>query len=548
MKPGIKTQPIESLVKKFINGRYIAIYVIALMMLAAFSIASCQISQPEFAQQEINRRVSEYNHEGIDQSSPLTYYLSRCYVMSEGKMGQLAKISTAKFGLDTCAIDRVIDPKAKQKILDEKIVKIVVYKDSAAAIITEYNDSMLILNHTWIENGKWVNGGQGLAENMEDAEKQLQERLPKLCRNVRRIEEVSKLPLDTKPFTDYLKQQTLSPEEFVLQQISTHRLVINGEYHRRKVSWDMLRRLVALPDFPKVCGSIFMELPSREQPTMDMFMGADKLNGELILSIFRNEQPNGWWDKGEYDFICDVWNLNQRLPQEEHIKIQLVDYQIPYSQIQSEEEYQSALSQAENRNTHMADVIEQSIKTSNDSRNSLFLVGCAHVYKSGSEGIASAGGDGVEQMTAGAQLAQRLGSQHVFTLFQHVLPTDNGGGHSSAIRGGIFDQAFAENGNRPVGFLLQGSPFGQEPFDGIYEKKYEAGTGTYQDNFDGYLFLHPLNEEPKFEPLLEVFSDSFVAELQRRSAYLGWNERKDVWFGHTISELTNELIHQSLLK
>ena len=520
-------------------------FMLLLVMLPAATFIS---AQEQFIQQQINRRVSEYNHVGIDQSSPLSYYLSRAYIMAEGKMGQMAKMSTAKFELDTCEVNVPVDSAKKQRILDEKILKIVIYKDSVAAIVTEYSENWQLFSYTWIENGKWMNGGQGMAESMENTDRQIKENLPLLYQDLPRIKEITNPPTDTRPFADFLKQQHLSPEKFVLQQIAKHKLVINGEYHRRKVSWDMLRRLIALPDFSKACGTIFMELPSREQPTMDLFLGTDKLNGELILNIFRNEQLHGWWDKGEYDFICDIWRLNQLLPQEKRIKIQLVDFQIPYSQIQTAEEYREAIMRAENRNTHMADVIEQYIKTKSDTRGCLFLVGCAHVFKSNVAGIASAGGDGKEEMTAGAQLVQRFGSKNVFTVFQHVLPCDNSGRHRSFIRGGVFDQAFAENGNQPVGFLLQGSPFGKEPFDGIYELKYKAGTGTYQDNFDGYLFLHSLKDEPQSTPLLEVFNDEFITEIQRRSTYFDWNGRSEIFFGHKVSELTKELIHKELTK
>ena len=519
-----------------------------LFLQAMLSTATFISAQHQFIQQQINRRVSDYNHVGIDQSSPLSYYLSRAYVMSEGKMGLMAKMSTVKFELDTCEVDVVVDSAKKQRILDEKIIKIVIYKDSVAAIVTEYFDNWQIFSYTWIENGKWVNGGQGMAEGMESTDKQIKENLPILYHNLPRIKEIMTPPTNTKPFTDFLKRQNLSPEKFVLRQIAKHKLVINGEYHRRKVSWDMLRRLIALPDFPKVCGTVFMELPSREQPTMDLFLGSDKLNGELILKIFRNEQLNGWWDKDEYDFICDVWQLNQHLQKEERIEIRLVDFQIPYSQIQTVEEYREAIMRAENRNTHMANVVEHYIKTKSDTRGCLFLVGCAHAYKSHVAGIASAGGDGKEELTAGAQLAQRFGSMNVFTIFQHVLTRDNGGGHPSAIRGGIFDEAFAENGNRPVGFVLQDSPFGKEPFDGVYERKYNIETGTYQDNFDGYLFLHSLKDEPQSIPLLEVFNDEFVKEIQRRSTYLVWNGRPEILFGHKVSELTKEIIYETLTK
>ena len=519
--------------------------IIIILSLVAMNVSFTCKANDGWETIKIDRRVSDYAFKGIDQSSPLSYYLSRAYVMSEGKMGLMAKMSTIKFELDTCEVDVAVDSAKKQRILDEKIVKIVIYKDTVAAIVTEYGDWQ-IFSYTWIENGKWVNGGQGLAENMEDTDRQLKENMPNIYRDLPRIKAISTLPSDTRPFVDFLKRQTLCPQDFLLQQIATHKLVINGEYHRRKVSWDMLRRLIALPDFPKVCGTIFMELPSREQPTMDLFMGSDKLNGELILNIFRNEQLNGWWDKDEYDFICDVWQLNQHLQKGERINIRFVDFQIPYSQIQTAEEFRAATDAAENRNTHMADVVERYISTKNDTRGSLFLVGCAHAYKSGMNGIASAGGDGKEEMTAGAQLARRLGIKNVFTIFQHVMPRDNSGKHQSAIRGGVFDLAFAAIGNHPVGFSLQSSPFGKEPFDGIYEIKYKADTGTYQDNFDGYLFLHPLIDEPRNEPLLAVFSDQFIAEMKRRSTYLGWDDSKNVWFGHNVSELTIDLIRDAL--
>jgi hypothetical protein len=499
-----------------------------------------------FKTEQIERQVSEYNYEGIDQSSPIKYYISRAHVLSEGKWGQLAKMSTAKFEMDTSVADKPVNEKARQRFLNEKIVKMIIYKDSVAVIVTEGSSGRLMLNQTWIENGKWVNAGQDMAGNMEDANKIMKERLPKLCSNIPRIEKVRSLPTDIKSFTDYLMKQTLSPEDFILQQIATHTLVINGEYHRRKVSWDMLRRLVSLPNFPKECGTIFMELPSWKQTTMDKFLSADTLNGELILDIFRDEQVNGWWDKGEYEFICDVWRLNQRLPIGERIKIRLADYQIPLSKIHTAEEYRIEDSIAVERNTHMADVIEQYIKTKSDPRNSLFLVGCAHACKSGLETIVTADGDIKEIKVAGGQLAERFGAENVFTVFQHAIPRDNMGGHRSSIRGGIFDQAFADIGNRPLGFALKGSPFGIEPFDGIYEMKYEAKTGNYQDNFDGYLFLHPLADEPNNDPLWEVFSYQFIAEMQRRSAYLGWDKYDNVWFGCKISELTKEKIRQAL--
>ena len=164
----------------------------ALLALVALNVSVPCKAIDGWETKKINRRVSDYAFKGIDLSTPLDYYLSRAYVLSEGKMGVMAKMSTAKFELDTCATDEVVDAAKRQRILDEKIVKIVIYKDSVAAIVTEYGD-WLIFSYTWIENGKWVNGGQGMAENMEETDRQLKENMPTLYCDLPRIKAITTL-------------------------------------------------------------------------------------------------------------------------------------------------------------------------------------------------------------------------------------------------------------------------------------------------------------------------------------------------------------------
>ncbi len=142
----------------------------------------------------------------------------------------------------------------------------------------------------------------------------------------------------------------------------------------------------------------------------------------------------------------------------------------------------------------------------------------------------------------------KLGNENVYTIFQHVMAGDNNGRNKRPIRGGVFGKAFELNGNRPIGFELANSPFGKEPFDGIYEIKYKIHTGSYSDNFDGYLFLHPLANEPIATPLTEIFTDEFVEEMKRRASVMGLENRKYLWFGRPAPELTREYIINELLQ
>lgn len=472
--------------------------------------------------------------------SPLEYYAARSYVRLSGKEGLWAAISSSKFGLDSGMADRPVPEEVRRGILAEEVVSVVSYRDSVAAVIVREDPDYLLLNYCWIENGRWVNGGQDLADDLADMERVLSGKMPRMYADLPRIERVGRLPESAAPFAAFLADVDESPEEFLLRELSEHRLVINGEIHRRKVSWDMLRRLIAMPEFPERVGTVFMELPSHRQATMDAFFAADTLDAGKILSVFRDEQLNGWWDKGEFDFICDLWRLNRALAEDKRIKVVLADYQVPYSAVTE------ATPEREDRNTHMADVIASCIESGNDRRGNFFLVGCGHAFKSPIPGNYSAAAGKEAARTAAAQLAERLGNGEVFSVWQHCVSSDNGGERRAAVRGGVFDEAFALNGDRPVGFELRESPFGAEPFDGLAELKYDIRAGSYADNYDGFLFLHPLADEPRNPPLDEVFSEEFVAEMKRRAEVFGLQKATWLWFGTDSSEMTRASVLNAL--
>lgn len=87
----------------------------------------------------------------------------------------------------------------------------------------------------------------------------------------------------------------------------------------------------------------------------------------------------------------------------------------------------------------------------------------------------------------------------------------------------MFDYAFYKSGDQPVALELKNSPFGNELFDGLY---YD-GSGTYQDNFDGYLFLGSLDKEPNDECLVDLYSDKFILEMDRRLRLEGSSLKED---------------------
>lgn len=519
--------------------------ILCLLLLAAMH-AFGQPDSGDFKTTVINKKVKEFPLK-IDLSTPFNSYLSREYVMVTGQEHVWKDISTYAFAsfFDPKTPDRKVSNERREATLNGHIAEMIVYKDSAAVVLTfDSAHAGYLCNFSRLEEGKWVNAGQNMGKTLESCRKQVEDALQYSYEMIPLIERIKRKPTDTRPFVGYLEKAARSPEDFLLTALATHKIVAYGEYHRRRPSWDLLKKTIRNRKFAKTTGTVFMELPSHMQPVLDRFFAQKEMDRELLLRIFREEQPYGWWDKDEFEFIMAVWELNRTLKPSRRIKVVLVDFQIPYSELQTKEELDSF--PETDRNLHMANVIEQYIKSSKDSRNHLFIVGCGHAYKSGVPGGYSTPEGQERQQTAVAQLTRRFSDEEVFTIFQHVVAGDNSGKRQTLIRHGFFDRVFEEAGNRPVGFKLKGSPFGAEPFDGLAENTFMKETGLYEDNFDGYIFLQPLKEELRGQILYELFTDAFVEEMKRRAVCLGTADRASYWFGRKAGELTPAYIKEVL--
>jgi hypothetical protein len=116
--------------------------------------------------------------------------------------------------------------------------------------------------------------------------------------------------------------------------------------------------------------------------------------------------------------------------------------------------------------------------------------------------------------TAGWHLRQAFGDE-VFSIIQHGPVMTNMGQVSGRRCLGLFYSAFAARGNAPVAFPLADTPCGAQQFDADPEMV-TASQSTYQDAFDGYLYLGPLEDESFSSLIPGFYTDEFAVELDRR--------------------------------
>ncbi len=495
----------------------------------------------------VNKLVKDFLVE-YKQDTPLDAYLSIAHIYAYGKRGLLKAYSSYSLHYtfpqkDTP--DESVSDEQRDKILNRKILECIIYKDSAAAVIyTIGTNPMYFIRSFSKENGKWLNSNEiRPQQSIEKAKESIIPHLFKLAASIQRTERLKQIPTDTLAFVNYLKANGKPPHQYVIEKLAKHKLVIYGEIHRRKVSWNLLTKVTQEPDFVKTTGTVFFELPSHKQKDLDRFYAQDTVDKSILLDIFGCLLINGWYDKDEMDFMITLWKLNKTLPENQQIKVVLADFQPPWDSLKTKEDYEDYKNlHDKDRDTHMADVIEQTLKTTTDNRHTLFIVGDMHAYKSPDVPGHDAAEGEEPAPTAGAQLVERLSNENVFCIFPHQMTISNAGEIEGKLRFGLFDYAFDMNKNIPVAFDLAGSPFGNEPLDAILEEKYNPKMGRYEDNYDGYIFFQKLEREEKGNRLYELVTDEFVNEIKRRLYITGIPE-DEVWgYDTPVKDLTKEII------
>jgi hypothetical protein len=245
---------------------------------------------------------------------------------------------------------------------------------------------------------------------------------------------------------DFLKSDAKDPQQFFLDAIEKHRIVILGELHHRPRYWAFNMALVRSPEFARRAGVIYMEAPSNAQPLVDRFLAASKYDPEPVIEAMRIMIVEGWPDQTWLDFFRTVWEVNQDLPKPQRLRIVFVDAAHLWKQWLTSEDMEKA---ERTRNQCMADNIVRDLEEhAADRRHALFIVGYGHAMLN----LALPGGE--PWKAAGWLLRKKLGEADVLAVFSHGPVASNNGKFSGRLAQGLFETAFAALGNKPMAFRI----------------------------------------------------------------------------------------------
>lgn len=461
----------------------------------------------------VNKLVSDFPT-NEDLSTPEAAYATFNRISASGEQGRWRQHSVKRLA------DRLppgdakktdVRPSAAKEWLTAEILEVQIYGDKVAmtfAKIPRPSKSIIDIRSFEWESGRWLNSGNDIRGSLEEARQLFTRRCAYYDAEQQRS---SRPPIANpdehlRPFVELLKREAADPQDFLLKALANHRVVILGEVHHRPRYWEFNSALARAPEFSKAVGVIYMELPSNDQALVEQFLAAPKYDSTPVIEMLRDMLWMGWPDQPMLDFFKTVWEVNQKLPAEQRLRIVLVDMQRPWKEVKSRGDWRKY---DVDRNQLMAENIVRDLgEHEADARHALFIVGYMHAMVN----LSRPGGEPIK--SAGWHLREKLGEPNVFAVFPHSPVMANMGGVNGRLALGLFETAFAALNHKPMVFPLDHGPFGEQVFDASLD---ELTTDPYRNAFHAYLYLGPLEDEV-FSPLIPGFyTDEFMQELERRS-------------------------------
>ena len=475
------------------------------------SRAALEALEISFNIYSVGRKVADFPT-NEDLSTPEAAYATVNRLSASGDLGFWKRLSAPAVASQLPAeqATRTPSPSDVTAALNTEIVEVRAHSNRYAGVLGRVTGNRkTIIDLRCFERGgdRWLNVGQSLHDNLDAAR-------AKFRRNVAFGEAerilTSRPPVadpakHLAPFIEFLRREGTDPEDYVLKAVTERTLVILGEVHNRPRYWALNTALVRSPEFRRTVGAIYLEFPINDQPLLDRFLASPTNDPGPVIEMLRDMFELGWPDQPTVEFCQAVWEANQNLPQEEWVRIVLVDMERPWSRIQKREDWRQY---DVDRDAFMAqNILRDQQAHASDQRHALFIVGWMHALKN----LTDAAGEPMK--SASWHLRAALGETNVLAVFPHCPVMANRGAVSGRLGLGLFESAFAALGNRPLAFPLGRGPFGELPFDASMDFR---TRDSYRAGFDAFLYLGPLENE-SMSPLVPGFyTDEYAREVDRR--------------------------------
>jgi len=322
-----------------------------------------------------------------------------------------------------------------------------------------------------------------------------------------------------------IKEQGKDPVFFIEQKLDQYDLIIvDDALHPALEPYEFFCDY--LRSKAKPVSYIFLEATHMKVQThIDSFLNSTVKDTSILEPVFQEDFTYGWLYETYLTLFSTVWDVNQNLHPDERIRIIGVDQPVYWEGLHTREDYNIFQQSLMARDNFMYKRIMSYMNDFENGEKGIFITNTRHAYKcikNEKEQPYWNAGTFFYRWHPGKTYSVRF-----HNMIMKIESVDNDAVNISSaglerlvykwvrIDEGLWDKAFAQNGNKPVAVPLKNNEFGNHPYIGNHMADVLPGQTMY-DAYDALIFLKPL-EETKFSAHTKFYyTDEFKKELEHR--------------------------------
>lgn len=329
-----------------------------------------------------------------------------------------------------------------------------------------------------------------------------------------------------------LEKHGEDPVEYIFRLFEKADVVILGERdHRDITQYDFISRLLADKRFSERIGYVYTEVGcTNKTESANKLIKTDWASEEdfqkALREHLRYEDYGFLWEKtNRSTFLDNLYHINQKLPHDKRITLGLTDIAFDWTQWTSPDKYKwtfpNKYRKWARKNTYFHKGQRTFIRDREMAKNFLSQYKKQKAINGHQKALVIWNEPHAMRLPhgkcAGYRTKKSLGEENVKIVCLNWYIWSNPGEFDFAassgpglIDDGRWDAAFQLTGNKPVGFDLKGTPFGDT-------KAWHYNDGTsWKDLSDGYIFLNPFYEFIGSIGIKNILNDECKPDMQRR--------------------------------
>lgn len=345
-----------------------------------------------------------------------------------------------------------------------------------------------------------------------------------------------------KKYIDYLKENFLTPEQYIISKFKEHQVILLGEDHAVKNNLDLVINLIPLL-YEAGIYNFGMEFgASEDQEDLDLLITSEEYDEAKARRLMFNY--NVKWAYKEYTEIYKAaWKLNKSLPKDAK-KFRILNLSYVYdwegfSGMRTPVSFKNIFHKG-NIEAFRAKLVEREILSKGEKL--LVLTGTPHAFTKFKNPVFEGNADQFYILQCGwfgNRLYEKFGSR-IFNIILHQ-PVMNKNTLLPDITDGIktIETVMEGLGNKSSGFDLVSTVMGDIQDDSYNSIPYE--NFTLKEVSDGYIFTAPIRELKGCTVDYEYLKDKSFQEIQNNWPDKDWtpipNNEEEYW--NRIEEYVN---------